>query len=270
MIQFEEVFDRPIEAVWQAITTPRLLARWLMENDFEPRVGHAFTLRETPSSHWRGVIACKVLELTPPRRMVWSWNGAMPGEETTRVVFELTAEGERTRLVFRHEGPVLLREGAFRSGWARRLRALRDVAGTSYARRIVVAASTEALFDAVATVEGLRGWWTPIVEERGVERILGFEGMDERIVMRVEEETRPCFLRWTCVRHTSLPEWANTTLTFDIVPRGEDASEVLFCHVGLEPKLACYEDCEQGWDFFLESMRDYVQSGVGKPFRGHR
>ena len=87
--------------------------------------------------------------------MVWSWNGAMPGEETTRVVFELTSEGERTRLVFRHEGPVLPREGAFRSGWARRLRALRDVAGTSYARRIVVAASTGALFDAVATVPGV-------------------------------------------------------------------------------------------------------------------
>ena len=39
-LQFDEFFDRPADVVWRAITDPVLLGRWLMENDFEPRVGH--------------------------------------------------------------------------------------------------------------------------------------------------------------------------------------------------------------------------------------
>ncbi len=53
-LELEEVFDQPVETVWRAITDPVRLARWLLENDFEPRVGHRFTLREAPTAQWRG------------------------------------------------------------------------------------------------------------------------------------------------------------------------------------------------------------------------
>ena len=40
---FEEVYAHPIEKVWSAVTDTEHLAAWLMQNDFEPRVGKAFT-----------------------------------------------------------------------------------------------------------------------------------------------------------------------------------------------------------------------------------
>ena len=40
-----EDFPHPVEKVWQALTDPDALREWLMENDFEPRIGKRFVLR---------------------------------------------------------------------------------------------------------------------------------------------------------------------------------------------------------------------------------
>lgn len=47
--------------VWRALTEPALIASWLMENDFQPIVGHRFTFRSQPSPHWDGIVQCEVL-----------------------------------------------------------------------------------------------------------------------------------------------------------------------------------------------------------------
>jgi uncharacterized protein YndB with AHSA1/START domain len=33
------------EKIWRALTEPHLIAEWLMNNDFEPAVGHRFNFR---------------------------------------------------------------------------------------------------------------------------------------------------------------------------------------------------------------------------------
>ena len=38
-VEVDEVLPHPPERVWQALTDPALLARWLMPNDF-PKPGH--------------------------------------------------------------------------------------------------------------------------------------------------------------------------------------------------------------------------------------
>jgi uncharacterized protein YndB with AHSA1/START domain len=269
-LRISEVFERPVEAVWLAITDRRILARWLMDNDFEPRVGHKFALRDPPTSTWRGWVECEVLELEPPRRMVWSWNSGMAGETATRVVFELRQEGTATRLTLRHEGKAVAgKEESVTSGWKRKVGVLARVLGPHYARRVSFSAAREKVFEAIATVEGLRGWWTPLVggsTAPGREIRFNFEGLDEHIIMRVDEATRPACVRWTCLKHTGLDDWAGTALTFDLASRGSDGSELGFQHVGLSPHLECYATCEQGWEHFLASLVSYIDRGVGAPF----
>jgi uncharacterized protein YndB with AHSA1/START domain len=89
-------YPHPVERVWEALTSSEALAAWLMPNDFKPVVGHRFTFRTRPAPGFDGIVRCKVLELDPPRRMVWSWAG---GSIDTTVTFTLeeTADG-RTRL----------------------------------------------------------------------------------------------------------------------------------------------------------------------------
>jgi uncharacterized protein YndB with AHSA1/START domain len=66
--------DPPVE-VWRALTEPRLLAQWLMENDIQPIVGHKFNFRGKPMADWDGIVHCEVLEVDPPHRLVYSWQG---------------------------------------------------------------------------------------------------------------------------------------------------------------------------------------------------
>ena len=66
----------PPEKVWRALTESDLLAKWIMSNDMKAIVGHQFTFRTDPSPFWDGIVHCEVLEVDPPRRLRYSWQGA--------------------------------------------------------------------------------------------------------------------------------------------------------------------------------------------------
>jgi len=69
-LRFEVVYKHPIEKVWRALTDSKAIAQWLMENDFEPRLGHKFMFHSKPQPGWDGKSYCEVTELDPPRRLV--------------------------------------------------------------------------------------------------------------------------------------------------------------------------------------------------------
>lgn len=105
-IQREMLLPQPREQVWRAISDRTALAAWMYPNDFEPRVGHAFTFRvpAKPEVGFEGlVIHCEVLECAPPGRLVFSWSAG--GLADSRVSFQLEPEGPgSTRLRFEHSG----------------------------------------------------------------------------------------------------------------------------------------------------------------------
>jgi uncharacterized protein YndB with AHSA1/START domain len=95
-IDLTVTYPHPIDQVWRALTSSEALTAWLMPNDFLPVVGHRFTFRTNPAPGFDGIVRCRVLELDPPRRIVWSWAG---GKIDTTVTFTLEpAGGQQTRL----------------------------------------------------------------------------------------------------------------------------------------------------------------------------
>ncbi|MFD2872040.1 SRPBCC domain-containing protein [Mucilaginibacter ximonensis] len=63
-------------------------------------------------------------------------------------------------------------------------------------------------------------------------------------------------------------EWKNTRVIWELIPAG-DGTELTMTHEGLTPALECFEDCRQGWDFFvLSSLRQYLETGKGLPAAG--
>src|SRR5262245_8792399 len=102
-IVFEVDYPHPIERVWRALTEPDQIAQWLMENDFAPRVGHRFTLREIPPPReWRGYVDCEVVTVEPPHRLVYTWDGG--STPPTQVSYALSAIPGGTRLRLEHTG----------------------------------------------------------------------------------------------------------------------------------------------------------------------
>jgi uncharacterized protein YndB with AHSA1/START domain len=70
----EKELPHPPEKVWRALTQGPLLKEWLMENDFQPIVGHKFSFRSTPMPNWNGVIDSQVLVIEPNKKLSYSWD----------------------------------------------------------------------------------------------------------------------------------------------------------------------------------------------------
>lgn len=100
-LHFEIVYPHPPEKVWRALTDPVAIAEWLMPNDFEPRVGHKFQFRTHAAPGFDGIIDSEVLEVDPPRRLVYTWSS---GKLNTRVIWTLQVTPDGTRLILDHTG----------------------------------------------------------------------------------------------------------------------------------------------------------------------
>ena len=148
-LKLERVYPHAPERVWRALTDRASLSKWLMETDFEPTLGRAFTFRSKPRPGWDGITHCEITELEPPRRLAYTWRGG-PGKDKsaerrtrssaegdakaddkpltldTIVRWTLHAEGSGTRLVLEHTGFSGLRSVLvsflMKSGWAKMLR----------------------------------------------------------------------------------------------------------------------------------------------------
>jgi uncharacterized protein YndB with AHSA1/START domain len=70
----EKELPHPPEKVWRALTQGPLIKEWLMDNDFQPVVGHSFNFRSTPMPNWNGVIDSEVLVVEPNKKLSYSWN----------------------------------------------------------------------------------------------------------------------------------------------------------------------------------------------------
>jgi uncharacterized protein YndB with AHSA1/START domain len=102
-IRVDEFLTHPPARVWRALTDPVLLAKWLMPNDFRPKVGHRFTFLTDPRPNvgFDGVVQCEVLVVEPERLLRISWCG---GSLDSTVTWTLAAEGRGTRLFLEHDG----------------------------------------------------------------------------------------------------------------------------------------------------------------------
>lgn len=115
----EREFAHPPEKLWRALTTPHLMAEWLMESAFAPVVGTRFQFR----ADW-GTVDCEVRVVEPERRLAYTWDAY---SLKSVVTFTLTPTAAGTRLRMEQTGfrpnqtPFL--EGA-RAGWPRFLEAL--------------------------------------------------------------------------------------------------------------------------------------------------
>jgi uncharacterized protein YndB with AHSA1/START domain len=74
-------YTTSIEKAWSALTDSSKLAKWIMENDFKPVVGHRFQFRTKPSEWWNGIIDGEVLIVDAPNRLSYTWG--VTGEEHT-------------------------------------------------------------------------------------------------------------------------------------------------------------------------------------------
>lgn len=108
-IKHQFFFSHPPQKVWDYLTKPELMEKWLMKTTFVPAVGHDFQFRTNPipSLNFDGVFYCKVLEIVPLQKLSYTWqSGPGNGEITLEsvVTWKLEPTHNGTELFLEHSG----------------------------------------------------------------------------------------------------------------------------------------------------------------------
>lgn len=145
---------------------------------------------------------------------------------------------------------------------------------THFQHSLSIAASPAAVYAALSTIAGLRGWWTQDCD--GVAEVgatLHFRFGTCYKDMRVERQEPGREVRWLCTRAhvegeaiTRADEWLGTEPVFRLSDAGQGRTRLDFEHIGLVPSFQCYGICCEGWQHFLGSLRAYMETGEGTPY----
>ncbi len=110
-VRFERHYPRPPEKVWRALTDPERLADWMGVSHVEPHVGGRFETMLEGIRPMRG----QVLAWDPPTLLELHWSNGHAPDSTVR--YELTAEGNGTRLIFTHRHMPHATSALMLPGW---------------------------------------------------------------------------------------------------------------------------------------------------------
>jgi uncharacterized protein YndB with AHSA1/START domain len=134
--------------------------------------------------------------------------------------------------------------------------------------RVGIKASSEEVYRALATRDGLAGWWT--IYTQGDSKLGGainfrfsidgreIGGCDVKVL-----ELRPAErVLWQIVEGPA--EWIGTKVSFELKQEG-DYSIVLFKHADWREPVEFMNHCSTKWAVFLMRLKALVETGKGTP-----
>lgn len=126
-------------------------------------------------------------------------------------------------------------------------------------------APQSVVFEAVASIDGLAGWWTKdTTGSTDLDGIISFRfgphgGPDMKVVAIEPNKS----VTWQCV--ASDHGWMGHTFSFHL-DQNEDKTRVRFAHDGWDTNDDFYALCSFSWGQYMESLRQLCQTGIGKAF----
>jgi uncharacterized protein YndB with AHSA1/START domain len=134
--------------------------------------------------------------------------------------------------------------------------------------RVGMKASPDKVYQALATPEGVAGWWTiDTTGDRKAGGMITFRftdsgreigGFDMKI-LELRPDTR---VVWEVVKGPE--EWVGTTISFDL-KKADDFTIVLFKHEGWKEPVEFMYHCSTKWGTFLMSLKSLIETGKGLP-----
>ena len=131
--------------------------------------------------------------------------------------------------------------------------------------RVAIKSSPNGAYRALATREGLAGWWTTDTQgDCNIGGVIQFRfGTRGRIDMKVLELDPAKRVLWQVVDGPS--DWIGTKVSFALT-QDDDFTIVLFKHQGWKEPIEFMHHCSTKWALFLMSMKSLVETGKGAPY----
>lgn len=130
---------------------------------------------------------------------------------------------------------------------------------------ITIRVSPEQVYQALATPEGIRNWWThdAVLDSKigGTGEFCFYER--QRVTkVGVTELVPPVRMAWRTI--ASNIGWDGTTIAFELRPEGRD-TVLRLAHRGFPQADDLYARTTTGWAYYLVSLQQYLETGKGAP-----
>jgi uncharacterized protein YndB with AHSA1/START domain len=134
--------------------------------------------------------------------------------------------------------------------------------------RVGIKASRDKVYKALATPEGVAGWWT--TETTGDNKVGGMikfrftdHGRELGVFdMKIVELHANMRVVWQVVKGPA--EWVGTNIRFEL-KQEDDFTIVLFKHEGWREPAEFMYHCSTKWAIFLMSLKSLGETGKGQP-----
>jgi uncharacterized protein YndB with AHSA1/START domain len=126
-----------------------------------------------------------------------------------------------------------------------------------------IKASPVQIYQAIATTEGIRNWWTRdavLGSSPGDAGEFGFYGRRFIAQVTIEQLEPPQRTKWKVTNAA----WDGDTIAFEIEPEGAGA-RLSFFHRGFREADRRYASATTRWGCYLLSLKNYLETGQGNP-----
>ncbi len=134
-------------------------------------------------------------------------------------------------------------------------------------QELLIEATPEQTFYALTTAEGIRQWWSnQVTAEPAVGSLIevSFPNGNVFELEVVDLEVRKK-VHWQV--KLSPHDWEGSTITWDLTPMSQ-GTRLRFGQHDLEvgPTGYSIEETRAGWEYFLVSLKSYLETGKGTPY----
>ena len=129
--------------------------------------------------------------------------------------------------------------------------------------QVGIKAPLSDVYNAIATTEGVTGWWTQTSGNPENNGNLEFSFDGHIVSARVTAKTPEKYIEWTVAGDAG--EWLDTRICFDLDQKPEQVM-VNFQHTDWKQATPFLAHCSTKWGVFMLSLKDYLETGTGKPF----
>lgn len=133
---------------------------------------------------------------------------------------------------------------------------------------VEIDATPADVYRAIATADGIAGWWsTKVTADERVGGIVDFTFVgDFHPDMEITTLDEPARVAWKCV--AGHEPWEGSSFTFAIEPLDGGRSRLMFTQgYGKPIDDVAYGIYNYNWGYYMHSLKQYVETGTGFPYR---
>jgi uncharacterized protein YndB with AHSA1/START domain len=130
---------------------------------------------------------------------------------------------------------------------------------------IEIETTTEKLFDALTTDQGIAAWWTKAKTHPTVGAVNEFAFGQGTVTFQVEKLERGRAVGWSA--QNVPPDWQGTRVLCELSDgSGAGFVTLRFSHTGFKSTTPVVAFTSYAWAQFLRSLKLFLETGEGEPF----